>query len=265
LISPGLRRCFALLTLCVCLFAITPVLVIVIESFTTTDYVVFPPPGLSFKWYFEIANRREFLESGVASCIIAVVTAILSTTLGTMVAFALTRFRFAGRGLLQALFIAPFSLPGLVLGLAILQFLASRGIPRGLLSLIAAHLVITIPFTIRFVSVALVSYDRDSERAAQSLGASPWRTFWRVTLPLIRPGAVASLVFSFILSFDEVAASLFLSSPTVTTLPVRIFTYIDQSYDPLVTSASSLLVFFALVALLIIERTVGMARLFGLR
>jgi putative spermidine/putrescine transport system permease protein len=101
--------------------------------------------------------------------------------------------------------------------------------------------------------------------AAQSLGASRWRTFRYVTLPLIRPGMVAGLVFAFILSFDEVAASLFVSSPSAMTLPVRIFVYIDQNYDPLVTSVSSLLVFAALIALFIIERTLGVGRLFGLR
>ena len=91
----------------------------------------------------------------------------------------------------------------------------------------------------------MIGVNRNVEMAAQSLGASRWRTFRYVTLPLIRPGMVASLVFAFILSFDEVAASLFVSSPSAMTLPVRIFVYIDQNYDPLVTSVSSLLVFAA--------------------
>jgi putative spermidine/putrescine transport system permease protein len=82
---------------------------------------------------------------------------------------------------------------------------------------------------------------------------------------LIRPGLAASLVFAFIISFDEVAASLFVSSPSATTLPVRIFTYIDQNYDPLVTAVSSLLVFAALIAIIILERAFGVGRLFGLR
>jgi putative spermidine/putrescine transport system permease protein len=110
-----------------------------------------------------------------------------------------------------------------------------------------------------------LSIDPNVEKAARSLGADSWRTFWNITFPLIRPGIAASVVFSFILSFDEVAASLFVSSATAMTLPVRIFVYIDQNYDPLVTSVSSLLVFLAVIALFIIEKTVGMGRLFGLK
>ena len=121
------------------------------------------------------------------------------------------------------------------------------------------------PFAIRFITVALLGVDRNVELCAQSLGASPWRTFRHITFPLIRPGLAASLVFAFIISFDEVAASLFVSSPSATTLPVRIFTYIDQNYDPLVTAVSSLLVFAALIAIVILERTFGVGRLFGLR
>src|SRR5690606_14652032 len=116
------------------------------------------------------------------------------------------------------------------------QLFARYGIPRNIVLLMFAHVVITTPFAIRFVSVAILGVERDLARAAQSLGASPWRVFRNVTFPLIRPGIVASLVFAFILSFDEVAASLFISSPEATTLPVRIFVYIEQNYDPLITS-----------------------------
>ena len=145
--------------------------------------------------------------------------------------------------MLQQLFLAPLSLPGLIFGLALLQFLARYGIPRNIATMTLAHIIITMPFAIRFITVALIGVDRNVELCAQSLGASRWRTFRYITLPLIRPGMAASLVFAFILSFDEVAASLFVSSPSAMTLPVRIFIYIDQNYDPLVTSVSSLLGF----------------------
>ncbi len=259
------RRLLGAITALVCLFSVMPVVVIVLESFTATDYVVFPPPGFSFKWYLEFAKRPEFVDSAMVSVTVALCAGIAATALGTATAFVLVRHRFFGREVLQGLFLAPLSLPGLIFGLAMLQFLARFAIPRTIVTLALTHVVITMPFAIRFITVALTGVDRDAERAAQSLGASPWRTFRLVTFPLIRPGLVASLVFAFILSFDEVAASLFVASPNAMTLPVRIFVYIDQNYDPLVTSVSSLLIFAAMVALAIIEKTVGVGRLFGLR
>lgn len=265
MIPPAAKRILAIVTLVACVFSIAPVLVIVAESFTATDYVVFPPPDLSFKWYGEFVKRAEFVDSFAVSAMVALATSIAATALGTAASLALTRYDFFGRGMLQQLFLAPLSLPGLIFGLALLQFLARYGIPRNIITITLAHIVITMPFAIRFITVALVGIDRNVELSAQSLGADRWHTFRHITFPLIRPGLAASLVFAFIVSFDEVTASLFLSSPNATTLPVRIFTYIDQNYDPLVTAVSSLLVFAALFAIAILERTFGVGRVFGLR
>lgn len=265
MIPPAARRWLAAFVYLTCVFSLAPVLVIVIESFTATDYIVFPPPAFSTKWYLEFLKRPEFVDSAVVSVVVAFASGVTGTVLGTMAAIAMVRHSFVGRRVLQGLFLAPLSLPGLIFGLALLQFLAKYGLPRNVVTLTVAHIIITMPFAIRFVSVSLLSIDPNVERAAESLGADRFRTFRHVTFPLIRAGIAASLVFSFILSFDEVAASLFVSSPSAMTLPVRIYVYIDQNYDPLVTSVSSLLVFAAVVALVIIEKTVGMGRLFGLR
>lgn len=265
MIGPVTKRILGVFAVFVCVFSVAPVLIIVAESFTGTDYVVFPPPSFSFKWYVEFAKRPEFVDSVIVSSVVALFSSLCATALGTMAALALVRYRFPGYKLLQSLFLAPLSLPGLIFGLALLQFLARNAIPRTVVTMTLAHIIITMPFAIRFVTVALTGLDRNVELAAQSLGADRMRTFWHIVFPLIRPGVVASLVFTFILSFDEVAASLFVSSPSAMTLPVRIFVYIDQNYDPLVTSVSSLLVFAALIALVVIERTLGVGRLFGLR
>jgi putative spermidine/putrescine transport system permease protein len=254
-----------IITLLVCGFSVAPVLVVVIESFTTSDYVVFPPPGLGLKWYHEFANRPEFIDSVLVSAITALCASVSATLLGLAASFALLRHNLPGRSLLRALFMAPLSLPGLVLGLALLQMLARNGIPRGVLTMVLAHVLITTPFAIRFVTVALSGVDPRIEQAAASLGATRLVVFRQVTLPLIRPGLVAALVFAFIISFDEVAASLFVASPDAMTLPVRIFVYVEQNYDPLVTAVSSLLVLAAMVALIVVERLIGVGRVFGLR
>jgi len=265
LIPPVAHRVLGIFALSVCVFSVAPVLVIVVESFTATDYVVFPPPALSFKWYGEFFKRAEFVDSFFVSTTVALGASLVATALGTAASIALVRYNFFGRRVLQQLFLAPLSLPGLIFGLALLQFLARYGVPRNIATITLAHIIITMPFAIRFITVALIGVDRNVELCAQSLGAGPWRTFRHITFPLIRPGMAASLVFAFIISFDEVAASLFVSSPNATTLPVRIYTYIDQNYDPLVTAVSSLLVFAALIAIIILERTFGVGRMFGLR
>jgi putative spermidine/putrescine transport system permease protein len=265
MIPPILRRCLGLHAALVCLLAVAPVAIIVIESFTASDYVVFPPRGLSWKWYAEAASRDEFLDSLVLSLWIALATSVVATALGTLVSLALVRYRFPGRHMLQILFMAPLSVPGIILGLALLLFVAGQGWARDASTILLGHLVVTLPFAIRFVSVALLGMVANVERAAASLGASPWTVFRRVTLPLIRPGVVASLVFTFILSFDDVSVALFLAAPGATTLPVRIYAYIDQSYDPLITAVSAVVALAAAAALTGIERTIGIGRLFGLR
>jgi len=264
MITDGARKLLGLYCALACTFAVLPVLAIVAESFTATEYIVFPPTGPSLKWYAAILDRREFIESAVISTVVALGASLAATVLGTLAAIALVRYRFFGRRPLQSLFLAPMSLPGLILGLALLQFFAVHELPRDIRAMMIGHMIITIPFAIRFVTVALMGVNPSVELAAQSLGANGWTTFRLVTLPLIRPGIVASLVFTFILSFDDVAVSLFLSSPTATTLPVRIYVYIDQNYDPLVTAVSACIVYVAFATLIAIERTIGVGRLFGL-
>lgn len=249
----------------VCCFSVAPVAVILLESLTAADYITFPPRGISLRWYIEIAHRPEFIESLKVSAIVAMATAIGATAIGTMASLALVRYRFPGREIIQSLFMAPLSLPALVLGIALLRFYIAAGLPRDVSTLIIAHLVVTTPFAIRLVTVALTGLDANLELAANSLGASRWRTFRYVTLPLIRPGIVASLLFTFIISFDEVAVSLFLSSPTAMTLPVLVFAYVEQNYDPFITAISSVLVLFAILMTVVLERTVGIGRIFGLR
>uniref|UniRef100_A0A9E7ZTI5 ABC transporter permease n=1 Tax=Bosea sp. NBC_00436 TaxID=2969620 RepID=A0A9E7ZTI5_9HYPH len=265
MIDARARRGLGFYAAAVCVFSLLPVAAIVAESFTATNYIVFPPQGFTLKWYAAIADRPEFLQSAITSLIVACGASVIATVLGTLSAIALSRFSFPGRQALQSLFMAPLSLPGLIFGLALLQFFTARDLPRDIPALMIGHIVITMPFAIRFVTVSLTGVNATVELAAQSLGAPPLTAFRLITLPLIRSGIIASLLFSFILSFDDVAVSLFLSNANATTLPVRIYTYIDQNYDPLVTAVSALVVFLAFLVLATIERVMGLGRMFGIR
>ena len=255
----------AVYTALVCCFSPAAVVVILIESLTAANYVSFPPVGLSLRWYLEIPRRPEFIASITTSLVVATGAALASMALGSLAALALVRYRFAGRDMLQNLFLSPLSVPAIVLGIALLQFYAAYGIPRNMVTLALAHVLITSPYTIRLVSVSLTAFDRNLELAARNLGAGPWTAFRRITMPLIRPGMLAGLVFAFIVSFDDISVALFLSSVSSMTLPVRVFTYIEQMYDPFITAVSSVLILIVVVLAVIIERTVGLGKLFGVR
>jgi putative spermidine/putrescine transport system permease protein len=258
-------RPLAVYTFLVCCFSPVAIVVVLLESLTSANFVSFPPVGLSLRWYAQIPQRMEFVASLTTSLAVATVAAIVSTILGTLAGLALVRYRFFGRALLQALFMSPLSVPAIVLGLALLQFYATYGIPRTVLTLALAHVLITSPYTIRLISVSLTAFDSNLERAARSLGAAPWATFRRITMPLIRPGMLAGMVFAFIVSFDDTSVALFLSGATTMTLPVRIFTYVEQSFDPFVTAISSVLILIIFVLALVIEKTIGIGKLFGVR
>jgi putative spermidine/putrescine transport system permease protein len=164
----------------------------------------------------------------------------------------------------SALFLSPLMLPSVVIGVALLQFYSHLGLIGNPVSLLLGHLVITIPYSLRLIMASLTGFDRNLELAALNLGASRLQAFRRVVLPLIAPGALSGVAFAFIVSFDDLVVSLFLVSPTLTTLPVRIYNYIDQSSSPMITAMGALLILLAAVILFVIDRLFGADRLFGM-
>ncbi|MBI1736432.1 MAG: ABC transporter permease [Candidatus Rokubacteria bacterium] len=244
-------------------FVLAPIVVVLLSSLTAAEYTSFPPEGLSLRWYLAIPDHPEFMESFKVSLLVAVVTGTIATALGTLAALVLVRQRFPGRDALNALFLSPLMLPAVILGIALLQFYTMVGITRTPFALVCGHLVITVPYVIRLVSASLAGFDRSLELAAMNLGATPWQAFRRVTVPLIRPGIVAGATFAVIVSFDDVSVALFLAGPHSTTLPVRIFSYIEQTMDPLATAVCSVLIVIALAAVVVIERSIGLGRMFG--
>lgn len=250
-----------LVTALVVLFLISPVVVTVLASLTTTDYVIFPPQGITLRWYMEVLNHPEFIESFVLSLGVAMTTAAVATVLGTLAALALVRYRFTGRDLLQAFFLSPLMLPSVVLGVGLLQFYSRLGLAASPGALVLGHLVITVPYVIRLVSASLAGFDRNLERAAANLGATPLQVLGKVTLPIIKSGILAGLAFAFVVSFDDLTIALFVVSTDVVTLPVRIFSYLQYAYDPLITSVSTLLILFAIAVMVSLERILGIGHL----
>jgi len=133
----------------------------------------------------------------------------------------------------------------------------------GPFTLLLAHLVLTVPYSVRLVLAGLAGLDRSAERAAAGLGATPVRVFWHVTLPAVRGSLIAGAFFALITSFDDLTVALFVVTTQLQTLPVRIFNYLQYNYNPTVTAVGTLMVLIAAVAVVVIERVVGVAHLFG--
>jgi putative spermidine/putrescine transport system permease protein len=235
----------------VCVFMVLPLAIIVVSSFSAVSYGAWPPPAYSLEWYRNLLGQPGLAEAALLSVQVAGLTTVLTTLLGLGVAVALTRHRFIGRRLTEGLTFAPIVVPKVALGFAIFIYLNRTGLyGEGTLGLVAAHVVITLPFASTLLTAALVRADVDTEAAARDLGAQPMRAFAAATLPQIRPALVATALFVFIVSFDEVDASVFLLPIDRQTLPVWMYTYMQQYQDPTLAALSALLIGASLTAAL---------------
>lgn len=224
------------------LYLLAPIIVVIGTAFTTTAYPVFPPEGFTLRWFEKFLHTAEFVESIKISAMLAASSTLVAAVLGTSSALALARFKIPGKATISALLLSPILFPTIVLGLALLVFSNMIGIAGTFVNLVCAHVVLITPFVIRMVMVSLAQFDPAIEEAARNLGAGRWRTFFLITLPLIRPGVLAGSVFAFILSFDELVVTLFLSAPGLQTLPIRIYTYVEYSSDPTISAISTVLI-----------------------
>lgn len=242
-------------------FLLIAPLVVIYYSFSPTVVLQLPTEGVTLRWYENFLAQPRLVAGVWNSIVIAVGSTALALVLGVPAALALTRSHLPGRRVLMAVLLSPLTLPGLVLAIGILmvvvavvQPLTNLRLVGGLAPLLAAHLIVTVPWVARTVSASLETADRAVEEAARGLGASPLETFFLITLPTIRPGVVAGAIFAFIVSFGNFALSLFFTSGTVTTLPVAVFQYIDQFQDPTVAAASSVVIFLTTAVVLLADR-----------
>ncbi len=259
-ILPKLGRLYVI---AVFAYIFLPLLLVLLISFSTDDYLNFPPHGWGLRYYREVLGNAAFMSGMRASAIIALAVMLLSLAFGLPAAWALTRLEFRGREFLRSFVLAPLVLPTIVLGLGILMVFTQLGLTATYPGLVLAHLVMTLPFAIRILQTTLGNLGVEVEHAAMTLGARPLQTFQYITLPRLVPGLVAAGAISAILSFDEVVISLFIVGPRLSTLPVEIYRYVDERTDPMVAVLAVLLIAVSLGIVLIVERSVGFARAFG--
>jgi putative spermidine/putrescine transport system permease protein len=244
------------------LFILAPMVVVIVGSFNSA--IAFPSAFKSFTlhWYSALLKYSEFVSSLWVSIRVGVAAASLATVVGIPVALLLTRTEFRGKEAVNAFFMTPMIVPQIVLSLALLQLFSLARIRLNEITLICAHTVFVMPYVLRALVASLQFINPSLEEAALNLGASRWQTFLHITLPLIRSGITAGFILSFIMSFINLPLSLFLSTPARTTLPVRVFAYMESRLDPLVAAIGGLTIFVGAGLSLFLERVLKIRLIF---
>jgi putative spermidine/putrescine transport system permease protein len=238
-------------TALIALFLLLPILFIVALSFGSSQWLIFPPPGWTLKWYRELFADPRWIEAAFTSLKIGLVVTVASVLLGLLASFGLTRGRFRGVEALRALFLTPMILPVVVLAVALYAFFLKLGLNGTFLGFVVAHTIVALPFSIIAITGALEGFDKSIEDAAVLCGATPLQAKIHVTLPAIGHGLFAAAIFSFLMSWDEVVLAIFMASPTLQTLPVKIWTTLRQDLTPVIAAASTLLVGLTLVLMIL--------------
>ncbi|MDR7419871.1 MAG: ABC transporter permease [Armatimonadota bacterium] len=228
-------------------FMLLPLVIVVVYSFSSVAYGVFPPPGLSWRWYAHLFEQTAFRGAFVRSVVIASVAVVISLGVGLLCALALVRSDFRGKEALRGFLLSPIVIPKIVLGVGWFIFFARLGMQGGVVPITLAHVIVVLPFVINVLAANLVGLDASLEEAAQDLGASSGKVLWHIVLPQIRSGLVISALLAFIVSFDQVESSIFLTRGENNTLPIEMFLYMEKWQDPTIAALSALLILFAAV------------------
>lgn len=247
-------------------FILLPLVFVTWLAFFRQEIPSFPPEGYSLKWFAAAAGNKAFVDGFLLSLQVGVLATLIGLALGVPASLALVRHRIPLGPALNTLLLLPLVMPGIVLGTAIYVFQIETEIATELplmgsfAGLVAAHSLIVIPWVVKLVTASLAGFDRSIEEAAQNLGAGPWTTFRRVTLPSIRPGLVAAALFGFVTSFGNLEMSLFLVGPGRTTLPIAILQYLEWKIDPAVAAASVIQIVLIGAAMIVTDRYVKLSR-----
>lgn len=243
-----------------------PIVMIVWSAFVDSIFVIFPAKDYTLRWFAAAIQYPSFIAGFWVSFQVAAATALLGVAIGCAASLVLVRRNFPGREFVSSLVLSPLMVPNIVLGVALYLFfiwvsdsLGLRSI-SGTPSLIVAHLLLTVPYSVRLISATLTGVNRSIEEAASNLGATPWKVFRHVTIPQIRAGIVAASLFSFIISFENVELSLLLVGPGSTTLPIAMMQYLEFNMDPTVAAASALKILLIGSLLVLADRFVNLSK-----
>ncbi len=229
-------------------FLILPALVAIPVSLTPKRFLSFPGDSLSLRHYEHLFTSPEWLSSFYQSAIIAICTSVLATVLGTLCSIGLWRVTSKYSEAVRALLLLPLIIPQIISAMAFYRMWIPLGLLDSYPGLILAHTILATPMVLITVSASIANFDPKLEQASRNMGAGGWMTMRRVILPSIKPGVMAGALFAFILSWDEIVVTLFISKFAVYTLPRRMWNGIRENTDPTVAAAASVLILITLLA-----------------
>jgi len=242
-------------------FLLTPLVVTVAVSFGSSTVFTLPPPDWSLRWYERLATSRGLWPALVTSLQIALLSTLIALALGTLCAIAIVRDAIPGRDAIVTFLVSPLMLPGLVLGIAMLQGFKMVGLRDAWFSLLVAHVVITLPYVVRTVLGALQLFDFTLIDAARTLGLTYGAAVRKVLVPALAPAFLTAGMFAFLASMDNYPISIFFTDAFTKTLPIHMLQVVEESPNPSIAAISTGLILLAIVALVIGDRLVGLKRL----
>ena len=235
-------RLTRLVTLAVYIFMFAPIIATIVLSFNASMFGGFPMTGFSLQWYEKLLTNEQVLVAFRTSLWIALVTAVVTTAVGVVTAFALIRFDFRGKQALGTLVILPALVPETILGVGLLVLIKAVDQPRTLPMLVLGHIMLALPYVLLIAQARMVGVRRVYEEAALSLGASRLSTFREITLPLLIPAVAAGALLAFTISFDNTSASLFWRPAGVETMPTQILSMLKISISPEVNALGTVMI-----------------------
>lgn len=259
---PGRIWHYSFLTYCgmVFIFLIAPLIVIIPLSFNVEPYFTFTPAmmsldpdAFSLRWYQDIIDNEQWLQSAKNSIIIATAATLIATTLGTLAALGLSQPYMPYRGIAMAVLISPMIVPVIISAAGMFFFYSKIGLAQTMSGLILAHAALGTPFVVITVTATLIGFDHSLTRAAAGLGATPVTTFFKVIMPLVTPGMISGALFAFITSFDEVVVVFFLAGFEQRTIPRQMWAGIREQISPTILAVATLMVFFSIILLITLE------------
>lgn len=231
---------------CIYLFLYVPILVLIAYSFNDTKYST-NWQGFTWKWYEQLFTDSPLKEALVNSLVIALLSSVAATLLGTLGAFAFYRYRFLGRKVMYSFIYIVMMSPDIVMGISLLMFFITIGLATGPLTLLLAHITFCLPFVVVTVYSRISGFDRNIIDVAKDLGASELQMFRHIMMPMLMPAIIAGWLLSFTLSLDDVVVSFFTTGPTFEILPLKIYSMVRLGIKPEINALSAVMFLLSLV------------------
>lgn len=232
----------------VLLITYLPLAVLVVFSFNDSKLPV-AWKGFTWQWYQELMKDAALMEALKNSLVLGLLSCAFAAVIGTLGAVGMARVHYRSKGMMEYLSTLPIMVPEIILGMVFMAFFSLLNLPFGMVTLVIAHTAFCIPYIFMMVKARLVGLDPALEEAARDLGASPGRTFFDITLPLIMPAVASGCLLAFAMSFDDVVISIFVNGPKLSTLPIKVYTQLKTGVTPKINALCTVILAVVLLVM----------------